>query len=51
MAGRSGLRASGFFVNGDRSFPDLNRLFAECVWNADRQRWEQATRKEGDTVH
>jgi hypothetical protein len=41
----------GFFVNGDRSFPDLNRLFAECAWNADRQRWEQATRKEGDTVH
>jgi hypothetical protein len=29
-----------YFVNGDKSFPDLNRLFVDCVWNADAQRWE-----------
>jgi hypothetical protein len=28
----------GFFVNGDRSLPDLNRLFAECRWSPERQR-------------
>ena len=21
-----------FFVNGDADFPDLNRLFTDCVW-------------------
>ncbi len=26
--------------NGDRSLPDINRLFAECRWNPERQRWE-----------
>jgi hypothetical protein len=30
-----------FFVNGDSDFPDLNRLFTECVWDADTQRWER----------
>jgi hypothetical protein len=43
-------RGIGFFVNGDRSLPDINRLFAECVWNPDLQRWEP-TRRDGDTVH
>ena len=37
----------GFFVGGDRSFPDLDRLFAECVWNAERQRWEPDLRPIG----
>src|SRR6516225_9417489 len=41
----------GFFVGGDRSFPDLNRLFRECVWNPDQQRWEQPTRSDGATLH
>jgi hypothetical protein len=31
----------GFFVNGDPDFPDLNRLFIDCVWDADTQRWER----------
>jgi hypothetical protein len=30
-----------FFVNGDPDFPDLNRLFTDCVWDADAQRWER----------
>ena len=30
-----------FFVNGDADFPDLNRLFADCVWDADTGRWER----------
>jgi hypothetical protein len=30
-----------FFVNGDADFPDLNRLFTDCVWDADAQRWER----------
>jgi hypothetical protein len=30
----------GFFVGGNRYFPDINRLFAECRWNPDAQRWE-----------
>jgi hypothetical protein len=30
-----------FFVNGDRDFPDLNRLFTDCVWDADTGRWER----------
>jgi hypothetical protein len=29
MAGRL-----NFFVNGDPDFPDLNRLFTDCVWDA-----------------
>jgi hypothetical protein len=32
----------GFFVNEDRNFPDLNRLFTDCVWDAETQRrWER----------
>ena len=30
-----------FFVNGDPDFPDLNRLFTDCVWDADTGRWER----------
>jgi hypothetical protein len=30
-----------FFVNGDPAFPDLNRLFTDCVWDADNGRWER----------
>jgi hypothetical protein len=29
-----------FFVNDDPDFPDLNRLFTDCVWDAETQRWE-----------
>jgi hypothetical protein len=28
--GEADCERLGFFVNGDRSLPDLNRLFAEC---------------------
>ena len=28
-------------VNGDPDLPDLNRLFTDCVWDADAQRWER----------
>jgi len=38
-------------VGGNRSFPDLNGLFRECVWNPDQQRWEQPTRSDGKTLH
>ncbi len=31
----------GFYINGDPDFPDLNRLFTDCVWDADAQRWER----------
>jgi hypothetical protein len=31
----------GFFVNGSLDFPDLNRLFTDCVWDADTGRWER----------
>jgi len=42
----------GLFVGGERSLPDINRLFAECIWHAERQRWEERpTRSEGETVH
>jgi hypothetical protein len=41
----------GFYVNGDRSLPDINRLFVECVWNRDLQRWEQAARPDADMLH
>jgi hypothetical protein len=30
----------GFYVNSDPDFPDLNRLFTDCVWDADARRWE-----------
>ena len=33
-----------FFVNGDPDFPDLNRLFTDCVWDADTGRWERRRR-------
>ena len=35
----------------DRSLPDINRLLAECIWNAERQRWEQPTRWGMRDVH
>jgi hypothetical protein len=31
----------GFYSNGDPDLPDLNRLFTDCVWDADTQRWER----------
>ena len=31
----------GFYSNGDPDFPDLNRLFTDCVRDADTQRWER----------
>jgi hypothetical protein len=31
----------GFCSNGDPDFPDLNRLFTDCVWDADAQHWER----------
>jgi hypothetical protein len=30
-----------FFVNGNPELPDLNRLFTDCVWDAETQRWER----------
>ena len=38
--GEADCERLGFFINGDRSLPDLNRLFAECRWNPEQQRWE-----------
>ena len=50
--GEADCERLGFFVNGDREFPDLNRLFAECDWNRERQRWEERpTSAEGQTRH
>ena len=37
----------GFFVNDDPAFPDLNRLFTECVWDADTGRWERNSERIG----
>ena len=52
MAGRGRLRTPRYFVNDDRDFPDLDRLFRECDWNRERQRWEdRPNRAEGETVH
>jgi hypothetical protein len=31
----------GFYNNSDPDFPDLNRLFTDCVWDADTGRWER----------
>jgi hypothetical protein len=39
--GEEDCERSGFFVNGDPDFPDLNRLFTDCVWDADVQRRER----------
>ena len=33
----------GFYSNGDPDFPDLNRLFTDCVWDADTGRWGTET--------
>ena len=49
--GEADCERFGFFVTGDRSLPDINRLFAECIWNAERQRWEQPTRWGMRDVH
>jgi hypothetical protein len=38
--GEADAERLGFFIAGDRSLPDINRLFAECAWNPERQRWE-----------
>ena len=38
--GEADCERLGFFVHGDRSLPDINRLFAECRWNPERQWWE-----------
>jgi hypothetical protein len=37
--GEADCERLGFFVNGTK-FPELNRLYITCVWNADTQRWE-----------
>ncbi len=31
----------GFLVNDDRNFPDLNRLFTDCAWDAETGRLER----------
>jgi hypothetical protein len=50
--GEADCERLGYFVNDDRDFPDLDRLFRECDWNRERQRWEDRfTRAEGETVH
>jgi hypothetical protein len=50
--GEADCERLGYFVGGDPQFPDLNRLFRDCVWNRERQRWEERlTRSEGQTVH
>ena len=38
--GEADAERLGFFIGGDRSLPDINRLFAECRWNPEAQRWE-----------
>ena len=30
--GEADAERLGFFIGGDRSLPDINRLFAECRW-------------------
>ena len=39
--GEEDCERSGFYNNGDPDFPDLNRLFTDCVWDADTGRWER----------
>ena len=52
MARRGHCERLGYFIGGDPQFPDLNRLFRDCVWNRERQRWEERlSRSEGQTVH
>ena len=43
--GEADCERLGFFVNGDRALPDINRLFAECRWSPERQRWEHERSK------
>jgi hypothetical protein len=31
----------GLYRNGDADLPDLNRLFTDCVWDADTGGWER----------
>jgi hypothetical protein len=47
-SGRDDCERLDFFVNGDPDFPDMNRLFTDCVWDADTQRWE---RKQQDSPY
>ena len=35
--GEADCERLGYFVGGDPQFPDLNRLFRDCVWNRERQ--------------
>ena len=50
--GEADCERLGYFINDNRDFPDLDRLFRECDWNRERQRWEdRPTRAEGETVH
>ena len=50
--GEADCERLGYVVNDNRDFPDLDRLFRECDWNRERQRWEdRPTRAEGETVH
>jgi hypothetical protein len=43
--GEADCERLGFFVNGDRALPDINRLFAGCCWSPERQRWEHERSK------
>ena len=49
--GEADCERLGYFINDDRDFPDLDRLFRECDWNRERQRWEdrptRAERRDG----
>ncbi len=41
VAGEEDCERLGFLVNDDPNFPDLNRLFSDCVWDAETGRWER----------
>jgi hypothetical protein len=51
--GEADCERLGFFIGGDRSLPDINRLFRGCDWNPDLQRWveRRPSGSEGQTVH